>query len=184
MNPVLNYILDSVVGDERPYLRLSIYGIEVLGLLDSDASRTIMNGRCWSLLRNLGVTLNSTRKVTCTVANRQVCSSIGSCTIPMMIKGEVVVMEVLIIMELPQMMLLGADFWKILGIVTNLRNNEWFFSSKPIEIAGIDTNLDEDQSRRLQEMVDKNMKLMVSTLGCTSVIEHEIIVDGPPAKQR
>lgn len=117
-----------------------------------------MNGTCWSLLRNLGVTLNSTRKVSCTVANGQTCP--------------------------PSMMLLGADFLKILGVAPNLRNYEWCFSSKPIEIAGVNTSLDEDQSRRMQEMVNRNMKLMGSTLGIFNVIEHEIIVDGPPVKQR
>lgn len=124
VNPVLNYILDSVIGYERPYLRISFYGRYILGLLDSGASRTIMNGKCWSLLQSLGVTLNSTKRVTCTVANGQVCSSIDSCTIPMMVKEKVVVMEVLIILELPQIMLLGADFWKAPGIVPNLRSNE------------------------------------------------------------
>lgn len=34
-SPVLNYILESVGQDERPYLRVSIYDIRLLGLLDS-----------------------------------------------------------------------------------------------------------------------------------------------------
>lgn len=184
LNCVLDYILDSVVGDERPYLRLSVYGIEFLGLLDSGASRTIINGKCWSILRDLGVTLNSTKSIACTVANGQVCKSIGCCTIPMMVRGKIVVIEALIISELPQLMLLGADFWKLLGIVPNLRNNEWFFSSDPVEIAGVDAALTEDQNSRLSELVERNLKLMGTTLGCTDKIEHEMIVDGPPIKQR
>lgn len=185
LRPVLDYILDSVVGDERPYLRLSIYGKEFLGLLDSGASRTIINGQCWSVLKKLGVTLESHHRVACTVANGQVCSSIGSCRVPMKVKDKVVLMEVLIMLELPRMILLGADFWRALGIVPNLRNNEWFFSAETVHVATVDTHLDENQETKLNELVDKTFGLMGDdVIGCTNLVEHEILVDGPPVKQR
>lgn len=36
LQPILDYILDHVENDERPYLKVQVLGSEMLGLLDSD----------------------------------------------------------------------------------------------------------------------------------------------------
>jgi hypothetical protein len=73
---ILNYVLSHLKGDERPYLRLDILGISLLGLLHSGASRTVMGGTAWSQFQTLGLPLLSDT-IECTVADGRVCRNIG-----------------------------------------------------------------------------------------------------------
>uniref|UniRef100_A0A6P7H6D6 Multidrug resistance-associated protein 4-like n=1 Tax=Diabrotica virgifera virgifera TaxID=50390 RepID=A0A6P7H6D6_DIAVI len=73
VQPILDFILDHAQNDERPYLRVSVLGTEMLGLLDSGASRTIVGSTGWKLLRSLGLEIDSSKPTTCRVANGQSC---------------------------------------------------------------------------------------------------------------
>lgn len=70
---ILEYILAQADDDERPYIKVRIYGKEFFGLLDSGANKTFIGGLGWELLQNLGVTLIKNSESTCTVANDSQC---------------------------------------------------------------------------------------------------------------
>ncbi|KAJ8985444.1 hypothetical protein NQ317_017076 [Molorchus minor] len=145
--------------DERPYLKVSVLGKSLLGLLDSGASATILGNRGWKILQDLKINLNTTRTVTCTVANGQSVRSI--------------------VPELPHTLILGANFWKSMGIVPDLRHNEWYFSDQPpsLTVDEVDhlrsqTVLTPLQESRLKALIDRNVALMGTELGCTDLTEH------------
>lgn len=126
-SPVLNYILESLGQDERPYLRVSIYDIELLGLLDSGASSTIVGGPGWEILKKLNLSLHPAAKSHCTVANGDQCSILGYISVPIEVCERIVLIDVLVVPSLSHSLILGADFWRKIGIVPNLRSKEWNF---------------------------------------------------------
>ncbi|KAJ8965766.1 hypothetical protein NQ317_010167 [Molorchus minor] len=143
-------------GDERPYLKVDILGTEILGLLDSGATCTVLGADGWSIVRNLGISLSSHKPTNITVANGNLCSSIGKCTVPMGLKNKLIVIDLVVIPDLPRTLILGQDFWVKMGIVPDLRSNEWHFSQGP-ELMSIEqikdaTLLSSSEKERLQAL--------------------------------
>lgn len=184
IGPILDYVLDHASGDERPYLRVSIFGTEFLGLLDSGATRTIVGRRGWDILQRLGISLNCADAIGCTVANGNRCFSIGSCRVPIAVQGKCFLLDVLVVPEFPKMLLLGADFWKTFGVVPDLRNDIWHFSEDET-LDYLECNLNSEQKEALDNLVGEYFRgTRNDDVGCTNVLEHEIVVNSPPIKQR
>ncbi|KAJ8937520.1 hypothetical protein NQ314_011811, partial [Rhamnusium bicolor] len=178
-NETRHFILDHAQNDERPYLKVSVLGKPLLGLLDSGASTTILGSAGWKLLKDLELNLDSSKAVRCTVANGQSVQSIGECEIPFRVRDRIKLITVLVVPELLHTLILGANFWKSMGIVPDLRHNEWHFSDQPIcgSINEMDhlrgqTILSPLQETRLKALIDRNVALMGEKLGCTDLAEH------------
>ncbi|KAG5872195.1 hypothetical protein JTB14_033692 [Gonioctena quinquepunctata] len=124
LQPILDFILDHAENDERPYLKVDVLGLTLLGLLDSGASKTIIGSRGWELIRSIGLQVDTSKKVHCRAANGQRCQSVGECTVPFRVRDRIRLMEVLVVLEVPHTLILGADFWKVMGIVPDLRHDE------------------------------------------------------------
>lgn len=183
------YILDHAIGDERPYLNVDVLGRKLLGLLDSGASTTVIGSQGWTLLKDLGLKLETGQKLTCRVANGQRCEALGHCMVPFRVRDRLRVMKVLVIPQVPHTLILGADFWKKMGIVPDLRHNEWYFSNIPETIDVVDhirsqPHLTRMQQTRLNALLERNLALIGNGLGCTDVTAHVINATGPPIKQR
>lgn len=188
---ILDFILDHAQNDERPYLKVSVLGKPLLGLLDSGATSTILGSGGWNTLEGLGIRLDSSKTVKCTVANGQSVQSIGECEIPFRVRDRIRLIKVLVVPELLHTLILGANFWKSMGIVPDLRHDEWHFSDQPTcgSINEVDhlrsqTILTSLQSSRLKALLDRNIALMGEELGCTDLAEHVIVTKSAPIKQR
>lgn len=160
-----------------------------MGLLDSGASMTILGGAGWRLVSDLGLQLNSDKKINCVVANGQSVQSIGECQVPFNVRNRIKLVTVLVVPELRHTLILGTNFWKTMGIVPDLRHNEWHFSDQPEGVETIDHLIDKTvltplQEGRLKTLVDRNIALMGSGLGCTDLVEHVIVTKSSPIKQR
>lgn len=170
-------------------MRVNILGTEVLGLLDSGASRTIVGSPGYKLLQDLGLKLSNNNKSECRVANGQTCEVLGEMSVPFLVRGNLRVLSVLVAVSLPHTLILGADFWRVMGIVPDLRHDAWQFSKSPVTIGSVDhirsqTVLTSLQQNRLGALVDRNRELSGSNLGCTNVAEHKIVCNAAPIKQR
>lgn len=75
----LDYVVSKISGDERPYLEVSVLSLSMIGLLDSGATRTLVDSVGYQMLLRLGLSLKS-QAVECTVANGQKCTSLGYVT--------------------------------------------------------------------------------------------------------
>lgn len=186
---LLDFVLQNAVGDERPYLTVDILGKSVLGLLDSGASKTIMGSKGLSIVRDLGLVVDSSKKTNCTVANGDKCQSVGVVELPITLRGKCRLIEAFVVPELPHVLILGVDFWRMMGLVPDLRRNEWHFSDEPITINTVEqmsnqTLLSHLENQRLQAVLDRNFALMDQELGCTDQAEHLIVTESPPIKQR
>lgn len=186
---ILDFILAHAENDERPYLEVSVLGTTILGLLDSGATNTIIGGNGWKRLSHLKLLLNDKDKVSCTVANGEKCNSLGSVNVPFEVQGRVKIVKALVIPSLPHNLILGADFWRTMGIVPDLRHGAWKFSTSSdrfIDTVALNsqTELTPQQSKQLYNIIDSSFQKMGDNLGCTTLVEHEIKTAASPIKQR
>lgn len=183
---VLDFIISHAKNDERPYLEVDILGNLVCGLLDSGASRTIVGNLGWNFLRELDLKLDPSSKINCVVANGTNCSSIGCVSVPFKLMNKVEILDVVVVPELPHFLILGVDFWKIMQIIPDLRSDVWKFSDS-CQVMSLQTenNLTIEQSQTLNDIIDDYFsKTGSSSLGCTPLVEHEILCEAEPIKQR
>lgn len=184
---IVDYVLEHFAGDGRPYLEISVLGKSILGLLDSGASRTIIGSKGLKVVQELGLVINRSMVSSCTVANGSSCRSVGVVTLPVMLKGNFRLIETLVIPDIPHLLILGADFWRSMGVVPDLRRNEWFFTDQPVvanTVEHVQSVLTSLENSRLQAVIDRNMALMGTSLGCTNKAEHVIVTHSQPIKQR
>lgn len=125
---VLDFVLSHAHGDERPYVTVSVFGKELLGLLDSGASHTIAGNRGRSDLQSIGfVNLEPVQQKYVWVANGASCECIGILRVPMKLRDVEKIIDILVVPSLNHSLILGIDFWLRMGIVPDLRSNEWKF---------------------------------------------------------
>ena len=182
---LLDYIISHAPGDARPYLAVSVLGVSMLGLLDSGATHTIVGCPGYGELRALGLRVRPDTQRDCTVANGTVCATLGTVSVPMTVLDRTCVMEVLVVPELSHRLVLGADFWRSMGIVPDLRNDVWHFSGVPevCDIRSSDT-LTISQRSQLDELLRNHFVLPDGALGTVAAVEHEIVTDSPPIRLR
>lgn len=143
----------------------------------------------YQVLAQLGLKLDSTRKVKCSVANGQECVSIGVVKTPVCLMGKVCVLDILVVPTLSSKLILGVDFWFSMDIVPDLKKNVWHFGhDSDLEVCGIveESSLSERQLTRLNGMLDEKFTKLGTGLGFTKVAYHEIILEENtrPIKQR
>lgn len=184
---MLDFIISHADGDNRPYLKVDIFGKQILGLLDSGASRTIMGSPGWKLLRDLGLKVNLENSPSCFVANGQNCSSLGTVTVPCKLETKVIVLDILIVPSLSHTLILGMDFWRSMDIIPDLKRDVWSFSSEKSNLlCAIESKdvLTPEQRECLEHLVESYFNNQGDKLGCTNLVEHKIITDSAPIKQR
>ena len=182
---LLDYIISHAPGDARPYLAVSVLGVSMLGLLDSGATHTIVGRPGYDELCALGLRMRPDARRDCTVANGTVCAALGTVSVPFTVLGRTCVMEVLVVPELSHRLVLGADFWRVMGIVPDLRNDVWHFSDSPevCDIQSVDT-LTPSQRSQLDGLLRSHFVEPDGVLGTVTAVEHEIVTDSPPIRLR
>ncbi|KAG5877740.1 hypothetical protein JTB14_005975 [Gonioctena quinquepunctata] len=192
---ILDFVLSHAQGDERPFVTVSIFGKELLGLLDSGASHTILGNKGWKLLKDIGLsTLDRTGVSSVTVANGDKCECLGVLHVPVRLKDSEKIIDILVVPDLSHTLILGVDFWVRMGIVPDLRSKEWKFTQVNGTFADINAVealhsrelLTSDQVEILDELVNDCFVRMGNSLGCTKIVEHkiELLDNGEPIKQR
>lgn len=182
----LDFVLAHAERDERPYLVIDILGKQFSALLDSGATRTIVGDEGWKTLSQMGLTLKR-RSTICTVANGATVKVIGEISTPVKIQERVRVIDMMVVPQIPCQIILGTDFFRIMGVVPDLRTDTWVFSKDtPCSlISAIDPVMKGIQRIRLQTLIDELFQQVSDVeLGRASGIEHTIVTNSPPIKQR
>nr|XP_022906017.1 uncharacterized protein LOC111417855 [Onthophagus taurus] len=172
----------------RPYLEVSILGRGIVGLLDSGATNTILGGPGIKILNRLSYVIEKC-DFTCRLANGEECMVTGRASIPVTLENRVRIIEVLLIPSLKHTLILGTNFWKRMGIVPDLRNGNWSFSKEPplVTVNSICARsaLQPEAERKLQALIERLFEVFPDqVLGKATSVEHKIIANGPPIKQR
>lgn len=181
-----NYLFKRVQGDNRPHLKVRIYDVEFCSLLDSGASQSIVGARGWEILKRLvGVRLIPVENVRVTVANGKTCEPLGRVDLPICLEGRVRVIKCLVVPEVRMSLVLGIDFWRAMEISPNFKTNEWDFQSCEVVASAVRERLDDEQQRRLDELLERSFNKMGTGLGCAKNVEHILDTgDAMPIKQR
>lgn len=185
---VIDYIVAHAKGDNRPYLKVQIYGREFLGLLDSGCTTTVLGNAGWEILKSVCKLQPSTMN-SCTVANGNLCEVKGYIRVPVRLRDRVRIFDILVVPTLSHSLILGIDFWCQMGIVPNLHSGEWTFCLAENETAQVGAlesadHLSTDQRHILRDVIDETFRTMGDKLGCTTMVEHVIRTNSPPIKQR
>lgn len=186
---LLDYILSHMEGDQRPYLKVDVLGYTLLGLLDSGSTATLVGPQGYEILQHLGLKLDKNFQVDCTVANGQLCRTIGIVQTPFNLLGRIRIVKVHVVPELSSTLILGMDFWSSMDLVPDMKRGVWHFGTETdIHVAGIQAHstLTENQHRQLETLLENKFNQMGNGLGYTTVTEHEIILEPSttPIKQR
>lgn len=76
--PHLDYVLAKVKGNERPYLKVQILGREVMDLLKSGSTRSVMGREGYEVIKQLNLSVDHNDWVQCSMANDQIIESLGT----------------------------------------------------------------------------------------------------------
>lgn len=187
---ILDFVLAHAHGDERPYVNVSIFGRTLTGLLDSGSNRTLVGGRGWERLQSVGKFLLEKKPLQVTVANGERCECIGVLRAPVKMRDRERLIDILVVPDLPHLLILGTDFWMRMGIVPDLRSGEWTFSSiTDFDVAAVEvlkprSSLTNSEEKVLSTVLNDEFEKMGNGLGCTTLVEHKIVTDAEPIKQR
>lgn len=189
---VLDYLFDCSSDDKRPHVNVNILGCTILSLLDSGASRTILGGKGWDILRSAGLRLCYNTRPVCSVANGKPVISLGTVSVPITIKDRTVTLEVLVIPEVTQALILGIDFWQSMEIIPNLSSGQWHFGNTEVATVSTEkdntlqthTDLDDIQRQQLENVTEEHFRKHTTELGCTNLTKHVIKTNSASIKQR
>lgn len=113
----------------------------------------------------------------------------GEIVVPNQLRDHIQVVNVLVVPDVPHLLILGADFWRIMGIVPDLRTGEWTFSTSNFssldEVIISRSLLKTEQDQHLNNLINSMFdQITGNDIGCTTLVKHQISADGPPVKQR
>lgn len=186
--------------DIRPYLKVSIQDLDVMGLLDSGACISILGNNSHTHFDHLGFTFIKERLTSCSVANGLKLESIGSIHLPVTFNNQTHVIRFYVIPSVVSDVILGCDFWKRFGLAPeifegiNYRNAPRNFfacnlveNSEQIHLVTPFDSLSTEQRELASSVVDKfsDISTEKAGLGRTTLIEHVIDTgDAAPIKAR
>lgn len=186
----LNYLLENQDHDDRLFMNTDILGTMLPGLLDSGASRSVLGERGFQKLKHLRLKIQSSGALQIKTACGQRCNVQGIIELPMKIEGEFKLFDVLYVPEVSTDLILGLDFWKIMGIVPDVAAGSWKFSREDeinyiSEITRIQSKFTENDHAKVQAFLSKYCIPTEDRLGCTTLVKHKIDTGtAEPIKQR
>ncbi|XP_039448864.2 uncharacterized protein LOC120427973 [Culex pipiens pallens] len=164
-------MLITLSNDSRPFVKVDMMGISVIGLLDSGAQRTVIGGR--KLMKDLQLKLKPTTTTLKTAAGQDL-EVLGSTDIPITFNGVTRILPVLVAPKLARRCILGYDFWQRFGI----RPSTYEFVDAIDETEEVNVeeeeHFSEEQLQQLEEVKKLFLVARPGSFGKTDLIEHKI----------
>lgn len=192
MKRVRNWAASEVSGliKSRIFLRISVLGINLKGLLDSGASGTVLGKRGIQKLASLNLRRVKVRPGRVRVADGRFVSQVGIISLPITFDGKVRVFSVPCVPDFDCEIILGLDFWEEMNLMPSIRSDLIVPGEEDeLENSGIlipHDSLDGDQKAQLKRIIDLyRSKANTCRIGLTDKAMHTIDTgDAKPIKQR
>ena len=183
-NPMVISSICQVANDVRPYAKVRIGNSNVLGLLDSGATRSCLGHRAEELINAAGLRVTPFVEPVLTASGSEQ-KVTGQVRVAVSFKDQVKLMTMLVVPSLTQELYLGCDFWKLFNIAPDVVSE---ITSPIIDekiTMDITHQLSLEESCRLDRVKRKFPSFALMGLGKTDIEEHVIDTgDAPPIKQR
>lgn len=162
--------------DNRPYISLDILNFKCDGLLDSGASRTVVNSEFADTLKRLGVTAQRLKSFSMATADGTNHCITKIYDVPVRFNNQFHIMSMLLMPNLSQPLILGKDFFDLFGISFKFRDNEQMVHAISEEATAIISkeDLNEDEHQRLTTIVNEIRDKIGVGLGRTTILRHTI----------
>ncbi|KAL6419699.1 hypothetical protein ACFW04_011264 [Cataglyphis niger] len=177
------------------FLRVEIFGNEILALLDSGLSRTFMGPSTVELVERLRGQFRGSDGKRVTTATGQTTRIKGELEVPIKLRHRVESLKVYALPTLALPCILGVDFLSMFGIGVNFATHRWYFSgcssveydfdTKSLPICCGLVEISSAEERRLRDFLASEIVGDPSKPGVTNLTEHRIDVGNhAPIKQR
>lgn len=189
----INFVFEPNVGDNRPHLKVRIFGKMINALLDSGASQSVLGGPGLWVLDKFPTLLKPIPNRWVETADAKRHTIKGCMKIPITLEGRTKNIDVYVVPALKQTLILGIDFWTEMQLVTDLSNRTWEFSPSRLTIYSLQTqsgllseeHLNEQEKEQLDNFVTNYLGTEETRLGRTDKVQHIIDTgDAVPVKQR
>lgn len=172
-------VTDAYLNDPRPYAKIKIAGRDMMGLLDSGATVSILGKNSIEFLSSCKISYNKQRGFV-TTADGTLNEIFGCVHLEVEFASKIKTIKFCIVPSLDGKLFLGVDFWVAFGLAPCFVNS--------VSISNIDSNkhvLNAAQNEQLEQIKKKFPSAELLGLGKTNLLEHEIDVgDAKPIKQR
>lgn len=173
----------------RGYLDVDVLGVDIRGLLDSGAGRTLANAEGWERMKAAGLALQSSAYSQIRVADKRTADIIGEVIVPFKVGGKIRMLTVLIVPQVSCTLILGIDFWRRYHLTPDFVKAECVIDVTEVQILEeppelrIDP-LSTEQRDELMKIVEEFRPLLEpGKLGCIKGVEHHIDTgDSKPIK--
>lgn len=187
--------------DNRPYVSVQMFGRPVVALLDSGASHSVIGGCGMYLLQLFNLQPQQCVDICLSTADGEIQQVIGYVNVPLLLGDIEKVVKMLVVPSLSHSVILGSDIGRMFDITLDYSSNSYFVGGKQLATAtkissSVDalysinkissrSELNHDESRQLNSMIESFRSLSSSRLGRTNKITHKIDTGGAePIKQR
>lgn len=189
-------ILEKRAFDNRPYITVQIFDIEITALFDSGATTSIIGAEGQALLDFLKIQVNPAQIKNICVADGSPQKVKGIVDLPVVINDICRVVKALVVPSVCHGFIFGSDFARKFSIILDFKNNTWFTQNnlnivpgkKEILLNSLATldELDSRQRTQAQEVIDSFKEISSDTrIGLTDKISMTIDTgDAPPFKKK
>lgn len=167
--------------DDRPYIQVKIISENLIGLLDSGASCTVLGNDSKALLDKLNLKPYPAQ-FSVSVASGRSHEAIGAVDIPYTVNNITYIVPTLIVPEIKRDLILGIDFWKKFKILPQV----WLEMIDNDDVLDqIEHPLTDNESEQFLSILRKFPISKNNTLGKTHLLEHIIETgEAKPVKQK
>lgn len=182
--------------DNRPYITVKIFDIDITALFDSGATTSIVGAGGQAFLKKNNFKINPSYVKNVVVADGSQQLVKGLVDLPVEIKNECRIVKALVVPSVRHSFIFGSDFARQFSLLLDFKNNTWFAQDLPLDINMDSINksnflitldeLDLAQRAAAQKVIDSYNEISSDTrLGRTDKITMTIDTgDAKPFKRK
>lgn len=155
--------------DERPFVRIKVLDIPIVGLLDSGARKSVLGGDSEGLIKSCKLKIFPSN-VELSTASGQKLEVRGYVNLPMTFNGTTKIISTFVVPKLKRTLILGTDFWKAFGITPSIPSVD----INEVQATAVIQCLTPDQQQELQHVKSLFKKAEEGRLDSTPLIMHRI----------
>lgn len=116
--------------DNRPYISVKLFDIEIIALLDSGANMSVIGEKGLCILKRLGLKIYSSNLAKVATADGTKQAVEGIVDLPVDVNKQIHVISAVVVPALPHAFIFGSDFCRSFEILINFKNSRWEVQSK------------------------------------------------------